>query len=331
MHPDRVMRSGFFLGVAVLFNKKYNLLVVLGPTASGKTRLAVAMARALGGEIISADSRQVYRGLDIGTGKDLSDYSGEWGTIPFHLIDVVEPSEEFNVFAFQEGFSSAFRKIVNGGALPVMAGGPGLYLDSVLRRYRMEEVPENQKLRGELEDEGMDSLRARLETLNPDLHNKTDLHDRKRALRAIEIAEFRRNSPSRNGGRDSGYSDLPELSPFVLGIHPPREELRAKITARLDERLASGMIDEVRHLHERGVSWERIDALGLEYRYVALYLRKEIGFNVMFSLLNTKIHQFAKRQMTWFRKMERSGVTIHWLTGPDEVMALDVIAKNADG
>jgi tRNA dimethylallyltransferase len=325
------MRSGFFLGGAVLylethfnqFRKKYNLLVVLGPTASGKTRLAVALARALGAEIISADSRQVYRGLDIGTGKDVSEYSGEWGTIPFHLIDVIDPSEEFNVFAFQEGFSSAFREITGRGAFPIMAGGTGLYLDSVLRGYRMEQVPENSKLREELENEEMDSLRVRLETLNPDLHNKTDFLDRKRALRAIEIAEFRKDA--------SGRSDLPELSPFVIGIHPLREELRAKITARLAERLNAGMVDEVRRLHEGGVSWQRIDALGLEYRYVALYLRKELGFDAMFSLLNTKIHQFAKRQMTWFRKMEKCGVTIHWLTCPDEVMALDLIAMNSDG
>lgn len=305
------------------FKDRYNLLVVLGPTASGKTRLAVGLARIIGGEIISADSRQVYRGLDIGTGKDISDYSGEWGSIPVHLLDILEPDAEFSVFAFQKSFNTIFREISRRGAFPIMVGGTGLYLDSVLRRYRMEEVPENKQLRNKLLQENMESLRTRLDALNPNLHNKTDILDRERAIRAIEIAIFQKEESSRP-------AEFAELSPFVIGIHPPREELRRRITARLNERLDQGMIEEVRRLHANGVGWERIDALGLEYRYVALYLRGKMGLSEMVALLNTRIHQFAKRQETWFRKMEKNGVIINWLNDSDEGAALFLIMNQAD-
>lgn len=306
------------------FKEKNNILVVLGPTASGKTRLAVGLARVIGGEIISADSRQVYRGLDIGTGKDRSDYAGEWGSIPVHLLDILEPDEEFSVYAFQKRFFEVFQEISRRGSFPIMAGGTGLYLDSVLRRYRMEEVPENKQLREILRREDMESLRLRLETLNPNLHNKTDLLERGRAIRAIEIAEFQKGEANR-------HSDFPALSPFVIGIHLHREELRRRITTRLSERLEAGMIEEVRRLNADGIGWERIDALGLEYRYVALYLRGKIGFSDMKAQLNTKIHQFAKRQETWFRKMEKNGVHINWLNGPDEEAALLLMINQTDG
>lgn len=297
------------------FKKKYNLLVILGPTASGKTKLAVNLANMLGGEIISADSRQVYRGLDIGTGKDLADYSGAWGTVPVHLIDVVEPEGEFSVFFFQQRFIAAFHDISGRGVFPVMAGGTGLYLDSALRQYHMAQTPENRQLREELQVMDMDALRRRLERLNPSLHNTTDLLERERVIRAIEIAEHLR-------GKRQDLPELPALSPFVIGIHPPRDALRRRITARLNERFDAGMVEEVRRLHADGVSWERLDSFGLEYRYISLYLQEKMEFSAMKMLLNTKIHQFAKRQETWFRKMEKNGVRIHWLERPDEDAAL---------
>jgi tRNA dimethylallyltransferase len=305
------------------FRDRHNLLVVLGPTASGKTKLAVGLARVIGGEIISADSRQVYRGLDIGTGKDLADYTGEGGVVPVHLLDIIDPDEEFSVFAFQKQFAGVFQEISRRGAFPLMAGGTGLYLDSILRGYQMEEVPDNKQMRETLLHEDMDSLRARLELLNPHLHNKTDLLERERALRAIEIALFQHGEAGR-------HSDFAHLSPFVIGIHPQREELRRQITVRLRERLDAGMIEEVRRLHANGVGWERLAALGLEYRYVALYLRGEICLSDMTALLNTRIHQFAKRQETWFRKMEKNGVRINWLNRPDVEAALSLMMNEGD-
>ena len=305
------------------FKDRCNLLVVLGPTASGKTKLAVGLARALGGEIISADSRQVYRGLDIGTGKDLADYQGEGGSIPVHLLDILEPDQEFSVFDFQRRFFRVFQEISGRGVFPIMVGGTGLYLDSVLRRYRMEEVSENKHLRDQLLHEDFEALCARLKALNPHLHNKTDILDRKRAVRAIEIALFQKEKVDQQ-------PEFAALSPFVIGIHPRREELRQRITARLKERLDAGMIEEVRRLQARGVGWERIDALGLEYRHVAYYLRGEMGFPDMVALLNTRIHQFAKRQETWFRKMEKNGIRINWLNRPDVEAALSLIISEAD-
>jgi len=305
------------------FKKTYNLLVILGPTASGKTRLAVSLANILGGEIISADSRQVYRGLDIGTGKDIAAYSGEWGAVPVHLIDVMEPAEEFSVFSFQRRFAASFHAIAGRGGFPVMAGGTGLYLDSVLCRYRMAQTPENQTLREELRELDMDALRRRLEKSNPRLHNTTDLLERERVVRAIEIAE---HPP----GATDILPELPAFYPFVLGIHPPREALRRRITARLLERFDAGMVEEVRRLHADGVSWERLDSFGLEYRYIALYLQEKMEFSEMKKLLNTKIHQFAKRQETWFRKMEKNGVRLHWIESPDADAALALMLGRID-
>ena len=281
----------------------YNLLIILGPTASGKTRVAVQVARARGGEILSADSRQVYRGMDIGTGKDLEEY----GSIPYHLIDIVEPGYEFNVFEFRRRFGEAFREIRSRGHLPLLVGGTGMYLDSILSGYPLMEVPENFVLRKELAASSTADLAARLQQVTPRLHNTTDLLDRHRLIRAIEIAEFQRAAQD--------ISPLPELSPLVFGIKWAREILRRRITQRLKERLRHGLIEEVDRLHKNGVPWETLEFYGLEYRFVARFLRGALNKNDMFQKLNSAIHQLAKRQGTWFRRMERRGISIHWVEG----------------
>lgn len=283
-----------------------NLLVILGPTASGKTRLAVAAAEALGGEIISADSRQVFRRMDIGTGKDLAEY----GNTPYHLIDVLEPGAEFSVFTFQQLFTTAFSEISSRGKLPILAGGTGLYLDAVLRGYEFREVPENPVLRSELALLSMDELKARLAHLNPQLHNSTDLLERERLLRAIEIAS----------NESSFKVSLPELRPAIFGIRMEREVVRRRITARLRERLQNGMIEEVAALLAEGVPPERLDAYGLEYRYINLHLSGSLNRNDMYQKLNSAIHDFAKRQENWFRKMEKHGLQIIWLDGSKEML-----------
>jgi tRNA dimethylallyltransferase len=281
-----------------------NLLVLVGPTASGKTRVAVAAARRLKGEIVSADSRQVYRGLDLGAGKDLTEY----GDVPYHLIDIVDPGHEFNVFAFQKRFFEVFASIRERGRLPILVGGTGLYLDAVLRGYRMVEVPENPELRAELSGLTDTMLAARLQGMRPGLHNTTDLQDRVRLVRAIEIA----------AGETDAAGDLPplpEIHPLVFGLRWERDELRRRITARLKERLQQGMIEEVEGLHAAGITWETLEFYGLEYRFVAQHLQGKLNRNDMFQKLNSAIHDFAKRQETWFRRMERQGTVIHWLNG----------------
>jgi tRNA dimethylallyltransferase len=291
-----------------------NLLVVLGPTASGKTHLAVQAARQLAGEIISADSRQVYRGLDIGSGKDLDEY----GEIPYHLIDVVEPGYEFSLFDFARSFCDAYREIRGRGRLPILAGGTGLYLDAVLRGYDLVAVSRNLDLRAQLESLSLVDLQERLRGLRPEQHNTTDLVDRSRLVRAIEIAV---------GEQQSGRQPLPmpELVPGVFGLRWPRALLRQRITARLLQRLEHGLVEEVAGLHAAGVSWQTLDYYGLEYRFVAAYLQGKLNRNDLFQKLNSAIHQFAKRQETWFRRMERQGLVIHWLdaTGDPVTELLD--------
>lgn len=282
----------------------FNLLTILGPTASGKTRLAVALAAKLGGEIISADSRQVFRRMDIGTGKDLHEY----GAVPYHLIDILEPGAEFSVFAFQSLFVTAFEEITARGHLPVVCGGTGLYLDAVLRGYRMVQVPEDPALRRELEGQGSEELAAMLLALRPGQHNNTDLLDRARTIRAIEIARYE----ALHAGEDEPF---PLIRPLVIGIRWERAELRRRITERLRQRLDGGMIEEVQRLHQEGIQWERLDYYGLEYRFVGAFLRGELSANDLFQKLNSAIHDFAKRQETWFRRMEKHGVTIHWVNG----------------
>lgn len=282
----------------------FNLLVILGPTASGKTRLGVDAARLLGGEIISADSRQVFRGMDLGTGKDLAEY----GEVPYHLIDIVESGEEFNVFLFQRRFFETFSEIQGRGRLPVLVGGTGLYLDAVLKGYRLLEVPENQALRNELANLSLPELAARLQTLRPAQHNTTDLLDRARLTRAIEIAEG-------EAAAGKNLPPLPYLRPLVFGLRWERAELRRRISIRLRERLTQGMIEEVANLHAGGVPWERLEFYGLEYRFIARHLQGQLIRNDMLQKLDSAIHDFAKRQETWFRRMERQGIEIHWLEG----------------
>lgn len=283
----------------------FNLLVILGPTASGKTKVGVKIAQALNGEIISADSRQVYRGMNIGTGKDLKEY----GSVPYHLIDIVDPGYEFSLFEFQRLFFKTFTEIQKRGHLPILVGGTGLYIDSVLRAYQMVEVPVNHALRQELSSLTNAELAERLKRGNLKLHNTTDLLDRERLLRAIEISEL---------GQNKNGISFPEILPLVFGMRWPRETLRKRIDLRLEERLQQGMIEEVERLLQKGLSFEKLESYGLEYRFIAKYLQGELTFEEMKQKLQHAIHQFAKRQMTWFRRMERMGIKIHWVDGDAE-------------
>lgn len=288
----------------------FNLLTILGPTASGKTRLAVGLAGELGGEIISADSRQVFRGMDIGTGKDLHEY----GEVPHHLIDILDPGAEFSVFAFQRLFFKAFGEISLRKRVPILCGGTGMYLDAVLRGYRMREVPEDREWRAGLERVSDAELVARLREYRPGLHNSTDLLDRDRTIRALEIARAQ-------SGQEVVEDRLPDITPLTIGIRWERSELRARISERLRLRLESGMIDEVRQLHQAGVAWERLDYYGLEYRSVGAFLKGELNRNDLFQKLNSAIHDFAKRQENWFRKMERNGIVINWVNGAGDPLS----------
>lgn len=300
-----------------VMTRGFNLLVILGPTASGKTQVGVRIARALNGEIISADSRQVYRGMDLGTGKDLKEY----GEVPYHLIDIVDPGYEFSVFEFQRCFVAVFLGIRNRGKLPILVGGTGLYLEAVLNRYRMAEVPRNPKLRKQLEPLSLEALADQLKAINPSLHNTTDLCQRDRVIRAIEITQFQ--------GDPSSQPSLPNLSPIIFGIRWPRDVLWQRITRRLRERINQGMIEEIKSLHKAGISFERLDFYGLEYRYGVMYLRGQLTKNDLFQKLNSAIHQFAKRQETWFRRMERQGTRIHWIAGDKDPTAkiLEMLEK----
>lgn len=281
----------------------FNLLTILGPTASGKTRLAVVLAQYLDGEIISADSRQVFRGMDIGTGKDLHEY----GEVPCHLIDILNAGDEFSVFQFQRLFLDAFELILEKGHLPVLCGGTGMYLDAALRGYRMIPVPENPAVRAELESLSQDQLAQLLLNLRPGQHNSSDLLDRQRTLRAIEIARHEREHAE--------ALPFPRIDPLIIGIRWERSELRRRITERLSQRLDEGMIEEVEQLHRSGIPWERLDYYGLEYRFIGAHLRGQLSRTELFSRLNSAIHNFAKRQETWFRRMEHHGITINWVNG----------------
>ncbi len=295
----------------------YNMIVVIGPTATGKTRLGVSLARKLGGEIISADSRQVYRGLDIGTGKDLEEYGRGTHKVAVHLIDVVDPMEVYNLYMFQRQCSEVIRRLWAKNTLPVMVGGTGLYVESILLRYDLRDAPDDPELKKELDRLSMDELVSRLVRIKPKLHNTTDLVDREHLVRAIEIAtHFPSQSPP----------DLPQVDALVLGTGFSREEVYSRIGVRLRQRLEQGLVEEVQGLVQHGVTWERLDDLGLEYRYVALYLRGEIKtLDDLHDKLWQAIRRFARRQMAWFRRMERRGVEIHWLAGADVDQALELI------
>jgi tRNA dimethylallyltransferase len=290
----------------------YNAVMLLGPTASGKTPLAVRIADYLKGEIISADSRQVYRGLDIGSGKDLHEYTKNGRTIPYHLIDIADLSAEYSVFDFQRDAYRAFENITAQKKIPVIAGGTGMYLDCLIRGYDFVEVPVNEQLRNSLHGKPIEELAFMLSQLKDTaLHNTTDVTERHRLIRAIEIETF---TQSGQGQALRAEQKRPDIHALVLGSFFPRVELRKRISVRLCERFEQGMVSEVERLHASGVSWERLVRLGLEYKYIALFLQGKIANEFdLFTILNAAIAKFAKRQDTWFRGMERKGVTIFHL------------------
>jgi len=282
-----------------------DLVTVLGHTAAGKTAFAAHLADRLGGEIISADSRQVYRGMDIGSGKDYKDYLVMDRQVPVHLIDILDAGYEYNVYLFKRDFLRVYTDISERGKMPVLCGGSGLYIESVLRNYNLLNVPLNPGLREELDKLSSEELAGVLKLQGP-LHNITDTSNRKRMIRAIEIARYQSGQLE---------DDERELNPLVLGIRFDRGIRRERITLRLRERMEEGMVEEVEGLLRSGVPAEKLDYYGLEYRYVCKYIHEELSYEEMFKRLNTAIHQFAKRQMTYFRGMERKGISIHWLDG----------------
>jgi tRNA dimethylallyltransferase len=287
--------------------RRYNLITVLGPTASGKTKFAAHLAEKIGGEIISGDSRQVYRGMDLGTGKDYSDYYVNGKNVQYHLVDIAEAGCKYSVFKFQQDFFRVFREISGREKIPVLCGGSGMYIDSVLKGYKLLRVPVNRNLRNKLEKAPMSSLSKLLASYKK-LHNITDISSRKRLIRAIEIETYYVDHPEIE-------ANYPEIDPVVFGILFDREDRRKRITQRLKDRLKAGMIEEIEFLIDSGVSAEVLIYYGLEYKYITLYLLRKLSYDDMFIRLETAIHQFAKRQMTWFRGMERKGVKIYWLDG----------------
>lgn len=306
------------------------MITILGPTASGKTTLAAHLAAAADGEIISADSRQVYRRMDIGTGKDLGDYTVGGRSIPYHLIDIAEPGTRYNLFRYQRDFCCAYEDIVARGRRPILCGGTGLYIEAVLKGYSLAAVPENKELRTRLEGKTLDELTVMLAELKRrnggKMHNTTDVDTAKRAIRAIEIETYVETHP------DAGFEDMPQTDSIIIGVDIDREERRRRITARLRQRLDEGMADEIRALLDGGVSADDLIYYGLEYKYVTEYVIGRTGYDEMFNRLEIAIHQFAKRQMTWFRGMERRGLAIHWLDAmlPTEEKVAEII-RLADG
>ena len=289
-------------------NSKYNLITVLGPTATGKTTLAAHLAARMNGEVISADSRQVYRGMDLGTGKDYEDYFVNSVEIPSHLVDIEDAGVHYNVYRFQSDFVHVFEDIQNRNKLPVLCGGSGLYLEAVLKNYKLIQVPPNKELREELDGKTLDELTAILNELKPELHNKTDVETDRRAIRAIEIEVYYHEHPQ----IDTSFPDIRSLN---IGVKFDREIRRQRITTRLKQRLENGMLDEVQRLLDNGLTPEQLIYYGLEYKYLTLHLTGELSYDEMFNRLEIAIHQFAKRQMTWFRGMEKRGTKIYWVDG----------------
>ena len=300
------------------------MITILGPTASGKTPLAARLAAEIGGEIISADSRQVYRRMDIGTGKDLADYTVEISQgdrhavrIPYHLIDICEPGTKYNLFEYQQDFFDAYEDILSRGAVPILCGGTGLYIEAVLKGYKLSPVPQNQELRDRLEGKSLAELTQMLTELksrnNSNMHNTTDVDSCQRAIRAIEIETY-------NLERPMPKRELPSVDSIIIGVNIDRELRREKITRRLKARLEEGMVEEVRALLDEGIPSEDLTYYGLEYKFVTEYLTGKLSYDEMFTRLEIAIHQFAKRQMTWFRGMERRGFTIHWI---DATLSMD--------
>lgn len=284
---------------------RYDMLAVVGPTACGKTSLAVELALALHGEVLSADSRQVYRGMDIGTGKDLNEYMRDGVAVPVHMVDIVDAGEKYNLFEFQRDFLHAYEKIRSKGSLPIMCGGSGMYVESVLRGYRLIPVPENTALRNELANKTLDELTAILATYKK-LHNNTDTDTVKRAIRAIEIEEYYKKIPV-------GEREFPKIRTLTVGLDVSREVRRERISRRLHARMEQGLVEEVERLLASGLTAEQLIYYGLEYKFVTLYIKGELTRKQMIDELEIAIHQFAKRQMTWFRGMERRGVDVKWV------------------
>lgn len=287
--------------------KMFNLLSVIGPTACGKTTLAVRLAGEFGGEVISADSRQVYKGMDIGTGKDLDEYVWQGKPVRCHLIDVVGAGYKYNVFEYQKDFLRVWEDCRERHVFPVLCGGSGLYVEAVLKAYKLLAVPVNEALRESLNGKSLEELTAILSTYKK-MHNTTDVDTVKRAVRAIEIEEYYRTHPMEE-------RHFPELRPLIVGVEVDREVRRRRITERLHLRLKNGMVEEVEKLLGSGIPAEDLIYYGLEYKYITLYLTGKMDYGTMTEQLNVAIHQFAKRQMTWFRKMEREGMKIHWIDG----------------
>jgi tRNA dimethylallyltransferase len=283
------------------------LIVITGPTATGKTRLAACVAAKCHGEVISADSRQVYRGMDLGTGKDLHDFLVDDYQVPYHLIDIAEPGYEYNVFEFQHDFINAYNQIVKRNKQPILSGGTGLYIEAVLNAFPMQKVSPNPQLRQELQQLTNEELAAHLKQYRP-LHNTTDTNHRERLIRALEIEIIQKSLPARK-------EDFPKFTPLVFAIHFERQQIRQRITERLKRRLETGMIEEIQRLLQSNIKPEQLKFYGLEYRILTQYVTGEFGYDEMFGNLNTAIHQFAKRQMTWFRRMERNGTKIMWIDG----------------
>lgn len=288
-------------------NSAYDLLVITGPTASGKTSLAAVVASQLGGEIISADSRQVYRGMDLGTGKDYDDYFVNGKHIPCHLMDIADPGYKYNVFEYQRDFLKVYSDLKSKNIFPVVCGGSGMYVDSIIAGYSLYEVPPDDNLRLALEKKPIEELKEILATYRS-LHNTTDIDTKKRVIRAIEIEHFNRN-------KKANIPEFPEIKSLVVGVMVDRDTRRRRISDRLQQRLESGMIDEVKGLISRGVEEETLIYYGLEYKYITLYITGKISYDEMKNNLEIAIHQFAKRQMTWFRGMERKGRKINWIDG----------------
>ena len=286
------------------------MITILGPTASGKTSLATALASRINAEIISADSRQVYRGMDIGTGKDLEDYTVGGKLVPYHLIDICDAGIKYNLFQYQQDFYNAYLDITSRGVLPILCGGTGLYIESVLKGYHLSPVPQNPELRARLSDKSLDELTMMLKELKEKtgskMHNRTDVDTAQRAVRAIEIESYNLEHPMPE-------RELPAVDSLIIGVNIDRDARREKITRRLKQRLEEGMVDEIKGLLDRGIPAEDLIYYGLEYKYITEYVIGKTTYDEMFKGLEIAIHQFAKRQMTWFRGMERRGFTIHWI------------------
>jgi tRNA dimethylallyltransferase len=295
----------------------YNLITILGPTAVGKTRLAALLANRFNGEIISADSRQVYRKLDLGTGKDFEDYFVNGNSVKYHLIDIIDPGGEFNLFLFNKMFYKIFSELQFKNKIPFLVGGTGLFLHSILSGYNLNQVPFDEIKYKELESYDIDFLAGCLKKINPRLHNTTDLLIKERVIKAIMISEKK---------DFEGVENKTEINSLTIGIKLDREFVKERITARLKQRFENGMIDEVSNLLKNGITFDKLYFLGLEYRFIGRYLKGELNYEEMFEKLNIGIHNFAKRQMTWFRKMEREGIEINWIDGADYSQAERIIA-----